>query len=138
MGLFDSVVGEVLNNLGGGNAQAGGNSVLQLVMGLLQQHGGLEGLLNLLRQQGLERQVASWLGTGANLPVSAEQLVQALGSSPLAELAAKFGLDTQAVSGQLAQYLPEMVNQLSPEGSLPADSNAIEQGLGALAGKLFG
>lgn len=137
MGLFDSIAGEVMNNLGG-NARSGGGSMLQLVMELLKQHGGLAGLLDLLKEHGLDRQVASWLGAGANLPVTGEQLTQALGSGPLAELAGKFGFDPQAIAGQLAQFLPEAVNQLTPGGQLPEGDTAIEQGLGALAGKLFG
>jgi uncharacterized protein YidB (DUF937 family) len=81
------------------------------------------------------------VGTGANQSVSPEQLSQALGSGPLAELAAKFGLDSTQLSGSLAQYLPEVVNQLTPEGRLPdnADNNdLVEQSLASLAGKLFG
>jgi len=141
MGLFDSVVGNVLNNLGNDGAQAGGNSMLQMVMGLLQQQGGLGGLVEKLNQSGLSQQAASWVGSGANLPVNANQISQALGSGPLAELAAKFGLNPQEISGSLAQYLPETVNQLTPEGRLPDnanDSDLLGQGLSALAGKLFG
>lgn len=144
MGLFDGVMGEVLNNLGGngpGSSQGGGNAMLQLVTGLIQQNGGLGGLVDLLSRQGLGQQVASWVGRGDNLPVSAEQLGQALGSGPLAELAGRFGLDPQALRGNLVQYLPEVVNQLTPDGRLPDNANdnaLLEQGLSALAGKLFG
>jgi uncharacterized protein YidB (DUF937 family) len=142
MGLFDGVIGEVLNNLGNaGSTQGGGNPVLQMVMGLMQQNGGLGGLVDRLSKNGLGPQAASWVGSGENLPVSADQLGQALGSGPLAELAGKFGLDPQAISGNLAQYLPEVVNQLTPDGRLPDNANSnelLEKGLSALAGKLFG
>jgi len=142
MGLLDGVIGNVLNNLGNsGGSQAGGNDLMQMVMGLLQQQGGLGGLVEKLSQSGLSQQAASWVGTGANLPVNAEQIGQALGSGPLAELAAKFGIDPQQVSGSLAQYLPEVVNQLTPQGRLPDnanDSDLLGQGLSALTGKLFG
>lgn len=142
MGLFDSVVGSVLNNMGGGaGAQSGGGDIMQMVMGLLQQQGGLGGLVEKLSQSGLSQQAASWVGTGANMPVDANQIGQALGSGPLAELASKFGIDPQQLSGSLAQYLPEVVNQLTPQGRLPDNANdadALGQGLSALAGKLFG
>ncbi|MCU0841551.1 MAG: YidB family protein [Thiobacillaceae bacterium] len=138
MGLLDGMLGQVLNNLSGAGAQAGDNPILQMVQGLMQQNGGLAGLVDMLGKHGLAEQAQSWVGTGDNLPVSAEQIGQALGSGPLAELAGKFGLDTQAVSGGLAQYLPEIVNQLTPQGRVPDDGNAVEQGLAALAGKLFG
>lgn len=142
MGLFDGVIGEVLNNLGqAGESQGGGNPALQMVMGLMQQNGGLGGLVDMLSRNGLGQQAASWVGSGENLPVSADQLGQALGSGPLGELAGRFGLDPQALSGSLAQYLPEAVNQLTPDGRLPDNANSnelLEKGLSALAGRLFG
>ena len=141
MGLLDGVIGGVLNNLGNGSGTAGDNPVLRMVMDLLQQNGGLGGLLDSLSRNSLGQQAASWVGRGDNLPVSAEQLSQALGNGPLAELAGRFGLDAQAVSGSLAQYLPEVINQLTPEGRLPDDadrSDLLENSLSALAGKLFG
>jgi len=144
MGLFDSVVGSVLNNMGGGNGAgnaAGGADMMQMVMGLLQQNGGLGGLVEMLNKSGLGQQAASWVGSGDNLPVSADQLSQVLGSGPLADLASKFGIDPQQLSGSLAQYLPDVVNQLTPNGRLPDNANdtdALGQGLNALAGKLFG
>jgi uncharacterized protein YidB (DUF937 family) len=140
MGLLDGIVGSVLNNMGN-EGQGGGNAMLQMVMGLVQQNGGLGGLVDNLTKNGLGDQAASWVGNGNNLPVSAEQINQALGSGPLADLAQKFGLDTQALGGQLAQYLPEVVNQLTPQGRLPDNANSDEllnKGLSALAGKLFG
>jgi uncharacterized protein YidB (DUF937 family) len=140
MGLFDSVVGSVLNNMGG-NAQAGGGDIMQMVMGLMQQNGGLAGLVEMFNNSGLSQQAASWVGTGDNLPVSADQISKVLGSGPLAELAGKFGIDPQQASGMLAQYLPEIVNQLTPQGRLPdnaAGGDALSQGLNALTGKLFG
>ena len=142
MGLFDSVVGSVLNNMASSaGAQAGGGDVMQMVISLLQQQGGLGSLVEKLSQGGLGEQVASWVGNGSNLPVSAEQISQVLGSGPLADLAAKFGIDPQQLSGSVAQYLPDVVNQLTPQGRLPDnpnDSALLGQGLSALAGKLFG
>ena len=143
MGLFDSVVGSVLNNMGGGNGagNAGGGDIMQMVMGLIQQNGGLAGLVEMFNKSGLSQQAASWVGTGDNLPVSADQISNVLGSGPLADLASKFGIDPQQLSGSLAQYLPDVVNQLTPNGRLPDnanDTNALGQGLNALAGKLFG
>jgi uncharacterized protein YidB (DUF937 family) len=140
MGLFDSVVGSVLNNMGGGNGAQGGD-IMQMIMGLLQQNGGLAGLVEMFNKSGLSQQAASWVGSGDNLPISADQISSALGSGPLADLANKFGIDPQQLSGSLAQYLPDVVNQLTPQGRLPdnaSDTDALGQGLNALAGKLFG
>lgn len=142
MGLLDSVVGSVLNNMGGNaGTPAGGGNIMQMIMALLQQNGGLDGLLQTLSKSGLADQVASWVGTGANQAVSPDQIGKALGSSPLAELASKFGMDPAQLSGGLAQYLPEVVNQMTPEGKLPdnaTDTDALGKGLAALTGKLFG
>ncbi len=141
MGLFDDAIGNVMNNLGGGSNAQGGNPILQMVMGLIQQHGGLGGLVDMLARNGLGQQAASWVGTGANAPVTAQQISQALGSGPLAALAGQFGIDPQTLSGHLARYLPEVVNHLTPEGKLPGNANSsdlLENGLTALAGKLFG
>jgi len=141
MGLLDGTIGDVLNNLGGGaDAGSGGNPMLRMITSLMQQNGGLGGLVDMLSKNGLGRQAASWVGTGDNEPVTADQLGQALGSGPLADLAGKFGIDPQTLSGGLAQYLPDVVNQLTPEGRLPdnADSgDLLANGLAALAGKLF-
>ncbi len=141
MGLLDGVLGNVVGSmLGGGQAQAGGgNAMLQLVMNLLQQQGGLSGLVGMLTQSGLGQQAASWVGTGANLPVSPEQITQVLGQGTIGDLAAKMGMNADDVSGGLAQYLPEVVNQLTPDGQLPGNENELlSQGLDALRGKLFG
>jgi uncharacterized protein YidB (DUF937 family) len=144
MGLFDSVVGSVLNNMGSGNGAgnaAGGADMMQMVMGLLQQNGGLGGLVEMLNKSGLGQQAASWVGSGDNLPISADQIGKVLGNGQLAELAGKFGIDPSQLSGSLAQYLPDVVNQLTPQGRRPDnanDSDALGQGLSALAGKLFG
>ena len=141
MGLFDSVVGSVLNNTGSGARAGGGGDIMQMVMGLMQQNGGLSGLVEMFNKSGLSRQAASWVGSGANLPISAEQIGKVLGSGRLAELAGKFGIDPAQLNGSLAQYLPEVVNQLTPQGHLPdntGDTDALSQGLNALTGKLFG
>lgn len=142
MGLFDDAISSVVNNLGGAaGTQADGNPMLQMVIGLIRQNGGLGGLVDMMARNGLGQQAASWVGTGANEPVSADQLGQALGSGPLAALADQFGIDPQTLSGSLARYLPEVVNQLTPEGRLPDNANSndlLENGLTALAGKLFG
>jgi uncharacterized protein YidB (DUF937 family) len=142
MGLLDGMLGDVVGSvLGGAQGQAagGGNAMLDLVMKLMQQQGGLSGLVGMLTKSGLGEQAASWVSTGANLPVSAEQITQVLGSGTIGDLAAKMGMNAQDVSGGLAQYLPEVVNQLTPDGNLPSNDNELlSQGLDMLRGKLFG
>jgi uncharacterized protein YidB (DUF937 family) len=141
MGLLDGVLGNVVGSvLGGAQGQAeGGNPLLQMAMNLLQQNGGLSGVVDMLTKSGLGQQAASWVSTGANLPVNADQITQALGGGAISDLAAKAGLSAQDVSGGLAQYLPEVINQLTPDGNIPTNENdLLAQGMDALRGKLFG
>lgn len=102
---------------------------------LLEDSGGLEGLLDKLRQGGLSEVVASWLGSGDNLPVTAEQIQSVLGNETIAALAGKAGLDPQQLAAGIADYLPQLVDKLSPDGTLPeGGGDLLSQGLDALKG----
>ena len=120
MGLLDSIAGAVMGKLGG---TEGG--MAQIALDMFNQHGGLNGVLDKLKSSGLSDQVASWVGTGENQAVSADQITSALGSSQIAELAAKFGITPDVLSGQLAQHLPDVINKLTPHGEVPADSSNV-------------
>ncbi|MBL8460179.1 MAG: DUF937 domain-containing protein [Zoogloea sp.] len=141
MGLLDQLAGQVLGSLAGG-AQGGGQSpLLQLVLNLIQNsEGGLGGLLSKLHQAGLGDQVSSWVGTGQNLPISAEQLGQALGGvDGLGDMAAQLGLPQEQVAGQLAQLLPQVIDGLTPNGQLPeAGGDLLGQNLSSVLGSLLG
>ena len=117
MGLLDSIAGAVMGKLGG---TEGG--MAQIALDMFNQHGGLNGVLDKLKTSGLGDQVASWVGTGENQAVSPDQISSALGSSQIAELAAKFGISPDVLSGQLAQHLPDVINKLTPHGEVPTDS----------------
>jgi uncharacterized protein YidB (DUF937 family) len=146
MGLLDGLVGNVLESvLSGGNqtrnpfgARAGqgqgGNLLLQLALMMLQQNGGLEGILGKFRQSGLSEQAESWVGTGQNMNISSDQLQQAFGPSAIQDLAAQLGMSQDDASSAMAQLLPEVINRLTPEGRIPEnDNNEISQGLSMLA-----
>lgn len=139
MGLFDSVAGGLGQMLGGQQAQAGAgdNPMLQAVMGLLDNSGGLGGLLEKFQQGGLGSLAQSWVGTGANLPISAEQIQQVLGSGALGDIAAKLGMQPDQAAGALSQVLPDVVDKLTPGGQLPAEGDvmaAARQMLGKFMG----
>ncbi|UUZ46921.1 YidB family protein [Massilia sp. B-10] len=93
-------------------------------------------MLQQLQQSGLGDQVASWIGTGANHAISGEQLSAALGSGQLADVAQQSGVDPSQLSGGLAALLPQVIDQLSPNGQLP-EGDMLGQGLNLLKGKLF-
>lgn len=136
MGLFDQVAGQVLGGLSGGGA--GQSPLMQLVQAVLQQEGGLMGLVSKLQTGGLAEQVASWIGNGANLPVSGEQIRAALGGDLLASLAGQSGLSPQAASEGLADQLPALIDKLSPGGQLEGNEKLVQQGLSMLGGLLGG
>lgn len=129
MGLLDEV-GSML----GGARQGGGGDIVAIVQQVLAQSGGLEGLLQKLQQGGLGDAVASWVGNGQNLPVSAEQIRAALGNTQLGELAGKAGMDGQQLSAQLARHLPALVDTLTPGGQLPQGGDLLAQGADLLKG----
>ena len=116
MGLFDSFSGGLKSVLG----QAEAAALPALISAVLAKTdlGNMQGLLNKLQQSGLGPQVASWLGDGNNIPITADQLRAALGSGQIEQLAASFGLPVDKVLASLAEHLPSIVDKLSPNGTL--------------------
>jgi len=80
--------------------------VLSEVLGNGSQ-GGLSAIVAKLQQSGLGDQVKSWIGNGQNLPITAEQLQQALGSDTVKQLAARFNIPIDQITQILAQQLPK-------------------------------
>jgi uncharacterized protein YidB (DUF937 family) len=127
-------LGSVLSGLGGGNQAQTGNLLLQLALSLLQQNGGLEGVLGKFRQGGLGQQADSWVSTGQNMNISANELQQIFGSSTMDDLASQLGMPQERASSTMAQVLPELINQLTPQGRVPENGDEeIAQGLSMLA-----
>lgn len=148
MGLLDSLVGavsgqvgnELLSKVASSLNSPTGQSLLTTVVGMISnpETGGLKGLLEKANAAGLGEHVASWVGTGENLPVSAEQIHAVLGSETVQGIASQLGLAPAETASGLASVLPEVVNQLTPNGELPAaDSAVLQQGLAALT-QFFG
>ncbi len=131
MGLLD----EVGKMLGGGGAQAGEGNLLGLAQQLLSQNGGIQGLLEKFQAQGLGEAVQSWVGTGQNQGINAEQIQKVLGSEQLQALAGKLGVDPQQAASQLAQFLPGLVDKLTPNGQIPqGGGDLLAQGADILKG----
>lgn len=108
MGLLDGMLGGVI-----------GAEALSLVNGYIEKHGGVQGVVAEFEKTGFGQHVQSWVGAGPNLPISAAEIQQALGSEKVKELAAKFGIPVDKVSEMLAKYLPAAVDQATPDGKLP-------------------
>jgi len=151
MGLFDSVLGAVINSatqnnaggsgLGGLMGMAANNpQLVQVVVDLFGQQspvGGLPGLLTRFQQAGLGDAVASWLGNGPNAALSGEQLGQVLGAGPLAQIATQLGLSQSAAADQLSQLLPGFIDRLTPNGQLPSGIEGVAPELLGMLGELF-
>ncbi len=118
MGAFDELLSQVTGSLSG-NA-TGQPGLVNSVLGMLTSNpGGLQGVIQTMREKGLGGIADSWVGTGANHAISAEQIQQVLGNEKLRELAAQHGLNVDELSAHLAQILPAAVDKLTPNGTLP-------------------
>jgi uncharacterized protein YidB (DUF937 family) len=137
MGLLDGLLSSVLGKALGGGQQ--GNMLMDMVSGYLTnpQTGGLSGLLDKFKAAGLGGHADSWVGTGQNLPVSADQVHNVLGGDFIQQIAGKLGIDAGQASSGLAHLLPQLVDKLTPDGAVPQDHNELQEGLAGLR-KLLG
>jgi len=90
----------------------------ELLNSVLQKAGGLQGVLDKLHAAGLDKQVASWISSGKNVPVTADQLRAALNDKQLQEIARSMGLPVDQALQVIAKYLPQAADQASPDGTL--------------------
>jgi uncharacterized protein YidB (DUF937 family) len=108
-------LGSILKSLQGGS----GDQLAGGLQALLGKAGGLQGILGQLEKSGLGDQVRSWIGTGQNKQVSAQQIREALGEDDVAAVAEKSGVSRDEAASGLADALPQLVDKLSPDGRLP-------------------
>jgi len=120
-GLMDSALGGLLG--GGGGAAGQQSPLLQMALQLLQQNGGIGGVVDKFRQAGYAQQADSWVAVGENQPIAADALQQVLGSGALGDIAAKLGVSSGAAAGGLASILPQIIDRMTPHGQLPDDQN---------------
>ena len=99
--------------------------------------GGLLGLVNTLRQLGLNDVVSSWISTGENKPISPEQVQNALGEGQINQMAQNMGVSHQEVLTGLAGLLPQLIDKLTPDGKLP-EGSVLDQGLELLKKRFLG
>jgi uncharacterized protein YidB (DUF937 family) len=124
MGLFTTLAEMVVT--GFGNPDSTQAKLANAVVKKFQTNdgGGLSALLQQLEAKGLGQVAQSWIGTGNNLPISAEQLENALGSEQIQQLAAKVGVSPDVIKSHLAEILPKIVDRLTPDGKVPATADA--------------
>lgn len=108
MGMFDGLLGGIV-----------GAGMVTVVNGILEKHGGLQGVVNEFERNGLGPTVQSWVGTGANQPISPDDVHRAIGPDLLQQLAAKSGMSVPDLAKALSQVLPQAVDKMTPGGTIP-------------------
>ena len=119
--------------VGGGDKK---DDLMSSVMGLLGDQGGLQNLISQFDAKGLGDIIGSWVGTGQNKSISADQIQNVIGSDALSGIASKLGINVSDLSGQLSNLLPGVVEKLTPNGKVP-EGDILNQATNLLGG-LFG
>ena len=126
------ILNTIQSALGGGNKK---DDLVSTVMGLLGGQGGLNNLISQFASKGLGDVINSWVSTGKNLPVSGDQLQSVLGKDTINNLASKLGMDKGALTSQLTNLLPDVVDKLTPDGKVP-EGDIMSKGMDILGGLL--
>lgn len=150
MGLFDSIAKNILGGMAGGHQ----DKMTDALSGILNQAGGIQGLLVKAKEMGIEQTVMSWVGTGENEPVSADQIHDLLGKEAVQGVAQKLGFNERQILPLLAQFMPMIIDKLTPKGQIDQGATSAEGldlggaiasvlkstpgGLGGLLGSLMG
>jgi len=130
-------LGQILGSVLGGQQAGQGSPLAGILQEVLQSKGGgLASIVSQFEAAGLGDVVRSWVGTGANVPVSGEQIGRVFSNEQLQNWAAQAGTTPEALSGLLAQALPHVVDHATPGGTIPAP--AVAPDLNAILGKLLG
>jgi uncharacterized protein YidB (DUF937 family) len=127
LGSIGDILGQLSGQARGGSSGLGGGggllaALLPLLSGLLA-NGGLGRILSGFQQQGLGAEADSWVGTGANEPVTGAQVEGVIGSDEIARIAEQLGVSPQEAADAIAEVLPQMVDKVSPQGELPAETD---------------
>ena len=136
--ILGSVASSILNN--GNNSQS---TAINLIKALLQSQGGIEGIIARFQQSGLEGVLKSWISADEpNQPITASQVTEVVGQENMAVAAQEVGVNEKDASDILAQYLPKLVDMITPDGKLPALNNfntndLIAQAAKGMPGNLF-
>lgn len=130
------ILNTVKSVLGGGSGSKEPDLMSTVVNLIGGQAGGLGGLVQQFTAKGLGDVAQSWVSTGKNLPISPDQLQSVLGSDVVKGIASKLGMDSNALTSQLSNLLPQAVDKMTPEGKIP-EGDIMKQGMNLLGG-LFG
>jgi uncharacterized protein YidB (DUF937 family) len=158
MGLLDDVLGQVLKPQGAGDSTAtvtpGGDQLTKMlgsflgadkkdaspiivaIMKFIQSQGGISGIIAKFQKKGFDKQADSWVGTGQNEKITPQQVEQVFDQPAIDDLAKAMNTTPHEASKTLADYLPELLNQFTPDGKLPAnEGDVLTSVMGMLGGK---
>jgi uncharacterized protein YidB (DUF937 family) len=131
-------LGQILQGVLGGGQQGQGSSIgaiLQQVLAVRDgDNQGIGAIISKFEAAGLGQYVQSWVGTGANAPVTADQIGQAFSPQQIEGWAQQAGTTPDALRGVLAEALPHVVDHATPGGAVPDQA----PDLSGLIGQLFG
>jgi len=130
------ILGKVKSAVGVTEVEQQNDLFSAVVHHIKNMDGGLNGLVQQFRSQGLGSIVTSWIGTGENIPITTRQVQDVMGTDTLKEFATKLGTDTDDVTMQLTTLLPKVVDKLTPDGKVP-EGDLLHKGIEKL-GELFG
>jgi uncharacterized protein YidB (DUF937 family) len=131
MGLLDGMENKVVDSMLGGSSNPLVTALLQMIH---NSPGGLSGFVQSFHEKGMGDIMSSWVASGQNLPISAQQLQSVLGSGTLSHLAQQAGISPDAAGSQLSSVLPGLVDKLTPNGQMPQGNlmELAQQVLGSL------
>lgn len=129
--MLDKILGSVVSSVLGGEAGKQGQA-MAVINELLASQGGIQGILAKFQQGGLDDLLQSWLGTGENKSISPTQIEDVFGKQELQQAAQQAGVKDEAeASDLLSQFLPQIMDKLSPNGALDknADNDLLSKGI---------
>ena len=127
-GLGGLGMGQGQGQSGSGMGNKGGALMLLLLplaMQWVQRNGGIGGVLERFKNKGYSQQAASWVSTGENEELQPQAVNELMGTEELSRMSQQLGVSQEEVSSGMAQILPEMVNQLTPQGGVPDDGDEV-------------
>ena len=131
--MFDSIINGAAEKFGLGD-KAGALVSALLALMTDSGNGGFAGFLNHFRKAGLGDLADSWVTSGANAPISYEQTESAFGTETLNEISEQVGIDYETTVSATAYLIPHLVNDLTPNGEVPNESDLLSRIGGYLTG----
>jgi uncharacterized protein YidB (DUF937 family) len=140
-GLGDLLGGMMGRTSGRPTGRAGGAALLAVLLPLamqwVQRNGGVGAVLERFRQKGYGGHADSWVSTEPNQMIDADAVHNVVGGDELSRFGQQLGASEEDVAAGFAQILPEMVDQLSPEGNIPPEADdALDAGQSELQREL--